>query len=94
MQFTERHSALVEHCLPTVTGGGYFYNYLDSDELTKKNSGRSILEGTVVIDWLRCPQVVFVHRRENGRYSIEIIKVFGDRRCESSVPSVTGPLLK
>lgn len=22
MQFTERHSALVEHCLPTVTGGG------------------------------------------------------------------------
>lgn len=36
MQFTERHSALVEHCLPTVTGGGYFYSCLDSDELTKK----------------------------------------------------------
>ena len=34
MQFTGRHSALVEHCLPTVTGGGY--NCLDSDELTKK----------------------------------------------------------
>ena len=36
MRFTERHGALVEHCVSTLTGGGIFHYHLFSDELTEE----------------------------------------------------------
>ncbi len=38
MQFTGRHSALVERCLSIAIGGGIFHNYIVSGELTEETA--------------------------------------------------------
>lgn len=38
MQFTGRHSALVEYCLSAITGGGIFHSYFNTDELTEETA--------------------------------------------------------